>query len=164
MTTRERRATWISTYDLHRLDIAVTPLRRLCPDIYLVGTVLTSPDWRDVDVRMIMADDEFDATFGNSLLWETFCLATTSWLRSQTGLPIDFQVQRMTEANERHPGIRNHLSGGRREYAGLGDATPYVCPECGGSGRVKAKGFSDGKPRGTASCPSCARAALREDA
>lgn len=123
--TEARRATYLTTYDLHRLDIAVTPLRRLCPSIYLVGTVLTSADWRDVDVRMIMADDEFDASFANALLWEAFCLGATAWLRSQTGLPIDFQVQRMTEANEKHQGIRNHLSGGRREYAGLGDATPF---------------------------------------
>lgn len=74
---------------------------------------------------MIMADDEFDQAFANSLLWEVFCLAVTSWLRSQTGLPVDFQVQRMTEANEKNQGMRNHLSGGRREYAGLGDGTPY---------------------------------------
>ncbi len=122
----ESRATYLTTYDLHRLDLAVTPLRRLCPDIYLVGTVLTSADWRDVDVRMIMADDEFDSTFANPLLWEAFCLTTTSWLRSMTGLPIDFQAQRMSEANEKHQGgMRNHLSGGRREYAGLGDGTPY---------------------------------------
>lgn len=85
--TLPRRTTWLTTYDLHRLDLAVAPLRRLCPGIYLVGTVMSSPDWRDVDVRMIMADDEFDATFGNPLLWETFCLTATSWLRSETGLP-----------------------------------------------------------------------------
>lgn len=123
--SKPHRATYLTTYDLHRLDLAVAPLRRLCPDIYLVGTVLTSADWRDVDVRMIMADDEFDQAFANSLLWEVFCLAVTSWLRSQTGLPVDFQVQRMTEANEKNQGMRNHLSGGRREYAGLGDGTPY---------------------------------------
>ncbi len=121
------RATWLTTFDLHRLDIAVTPLRRLCPSIYLVGTVLTTPDWRDVDVRMIMDDDEFDATFANPLLWEAFCLTSTAWLRSQTGLPIDFQVQRQSEANEKHQGgRRNYLSGGRREYAALGDGTPFI--------------------------------------
>lgn len=119
------RATWLTTYDLHRLDLAVSPLRRYCHDIYLVGTVLTSPDWRDVDVRMILDDEWFDAEFSNPLLWEVFCLSVTSWLRSETGLPIDFQVQRQSEANEKHPGLRNHLSGGRRQYAGLGDATPY---------------------------------------
>ena len=129
MTTRETRAVWLTTYDLHRLDLAVSPLRRLCPHIYLVGTVIDSSDWRDVDVRMIMDDDEFDITFANSLLWEAFCLTTTAWLRIQTGLPIDFQVQRMTEANEKHPGKRNYLSGGRRKYAGLGDGTPYLAPQ-----------------------------------
>lgn len=122
--SKSKRATWLATFDLHRLDVAVMPLRRLCPSIYLVGTVLTSPDWRDVDVRMIMDDDDFDAAFANPSLWEMFCLGATAWLRSQTGLPVDFQVQRQTEANM-HEGLRNHLSGGRREYAGLGDGTPY---------------------------------------
>jgi hypothetical protein len=100
-------------------------MRRYCKDIYLVGTVLTSPDFRDVDVRMILDDEWFDAEFANPWLWEVFCLAVTSWLRSETGLSIDFQVQRQSEANEKHKGLRNHLSGGRRRYAALGDATPY---------------------------------------
>lgn len=119
------RTTHLTTYDLNRLDRAVAPLRRLCPAIYLVGSVLTTPDHRDVDVRMIMDDAEFDAFFTNSLLWEVFCLSVTSHLRLETGLPIDFQVQRMTEANLKHSKPRNHLSGGRRNFAGLGDATPY---------------------------------------
>lgn len=119
------RTTYLTTHDLYLLDHGVAPLRRLCPDIYLVGTVLTSADWRDVDVRMIMDDDEFDATFANPLLWEAFCITATSWLTSLTLLPIDFQVQRMSEANAKHNGPRNHLSGGRRQYAGMGDGTPY---------------------------------------
>ena len=119
------RSCYLTTYDLHRLDLAVAPLRRYCTSIYLVGTVLTSPDFRDVDVRMILDDEWFDAEFSNAALWQVFCLAVTEWLRSVTGLPIDFQVQRQSEANAKHPGVRNHLSGGRRLYAGLGDATPY---------------------------------------
>lgn len=119
------RSTHLTTFDLNRLDRAVAPLRRLSGGaIYLVGSVLIIPDWRDVDVRMILDDDEFDRLFSDSLLWDVFCLAVTSMLRSETSLPIDFQVQRMTEANEKHPGVRNHLSGGRRYFAGLGDATP----------------------------------------
>jgi len=120
------RSTYLTTYDLHRLDLAVAPLRRLSGGaIYLVGSVLEGSGWRDVDVRMILADDEFDRLFSEPMLWDVFCFAVTGWLRSETGLPIDFQVQRQTEANEKHPGVRNHLSGGRREFAGLGDATPF---------------------------------------
>ena len=121
------RAVYLSTYALYKLDLAIYPLTKMCPDIYLVGTVLTTKDWRDVDVRMIMSDTEFDEVFGeNQFLWETYCLGITSWLREQSGLPIDFQVQRQSEANTKHKGgRRNHLSGGRRQYAGLGDATPF---------------------------------------
>lgn len=151
---KEHRATYLTTYDLHRLDLAVAPLARLCPDIYLVGTVLTSPDFRDVDVRMILADEEFDALFtgrlSSSTLWEAFCLTATAWLRAETGLPIDFQVQRRTEANEKHHGVRNHLSGGRRHFAALGDGTPYLSLPVVGEERPGTPGAETGDGRWSA--------------
>lgn len=127
------RSVYLTTFDLHKLDLIVAPLRRYDGSIYLVGSVLEKPDWRDVDIRMILEDDDFDNDFGNELLWETFCYAVTAWLRAETGLPIDFQVQRQTEANTNHKGIRNALSGGHRSYAGYGDGTPYVKLESKGS-------------------------------
>ena len=47
-------------------------------------------------------------------------------LAEQTGLPVDFQIQRMTEANETYQGERNPLGAGHRHYAGRGDATPFL--------------------------------------
>ena len=122
----------LTTYDLHRLDLAVLPIERAFAgcrfgDTYLVGSTQNgAQNPRDVDVRTILADEDFDAFFGGSpLFWSVFCLGVTAWLREQTGLPIDYQVQRMTEANEQHKGRRNHLSGGHRVFAGAGDATGF---------------------------------------
>jgi hypothetical protein len=71
------------------------------------------PDFRDVDVRAIVDDDEFDAVFGpRREFWGMVCLTTTMYLRAATGLPIDFQVQRMTEANALDGTPRNPLGFG----------------------------------------------------
>lgn len=89
---------------------------------YLVGSALERSDWRDIDVRYIMSDEAFRAEFpgtypedGQGGHWEfdpKWILLTVSisrWLRDQTGLPIDFQFQPQTHANERHKGRRNAL-------------------------------------------------------
>lgn len=77
--------------------------------IYLVGSVLQRPDWRDVDVRMILSDKEFADLFpGCGSNWEfdqrwlIMTVAISHWLSDQTGLPIDFQFQPATHANEVH--------------------------------------------------------------
>lgn len=85
---------------------------------YLVGSALERPDWRDIDVRFIMKDEEFDRLFPGTLkdgIWEfdaRWLLLTVSiseHLRRLTGLPVDFQFQPQTHANERHKGMRNAL-------------------------------------------------------
>lgn len=80
--------------------------------IYVVGSCLERPDWRDVDVRMIMDDAAFGRLFPKAHLdngswefdprWCLMVLAISQWLSAQTGLPIDFQFQPMTFANARH--------------------------------------------------------------
>lgn len=75
---------------------------------YLVGSVLTRRDWRDVDVRLMMADAAFDRMFGSPDVKDAHELsplqllnaAVSEWLQRRTGLPIDFQFQQMTDANE----------------------------------------------------------------
>lgn len=79
---------------------------------YQVGSSLThllastGGDWRDVDVRLILPDDEFDEMFGatasSNAKWNAACLAFSSLGREMTGLPIDFQVQQKTEANKKY--------------------------------------------------------------
>lgn len=90
-----------------------------CP--YHVGSSTQRADWRDVDVRLILADDEYDALFADrSQFWSLFCLSTSEYLSRVSGLPVDFQVQRRTQANEQHKGFRNPLgvNGRPRLYAG----------------------------------------------
>ena len=93
---------------------------------YLVGSSQTGRDgYRDVDVRQILKDENYDAL--NTLMGADFItflgLAIGEYLASRTGLPIDFQLQRMTEANDRHDGPRNPL-GGRNLRQFAGDARP----------------------------------------
>lgn len=84
---------------------------------YLVGSALERADWRDIDVRYILSDDEFAELFPNAhpdawesdVRWLLLCVAISAWLRQQTGLPVDFQFQPQTHANQRHKGGRNAL-------------------------------------------------------
>lgn len=80
---------------------------------YLVGSSIKRRDFRDVDVRHIMADAAYDRMFGDqngwtNPLWSLMCTTFSSWLSQQSGLPIDFQIQRMTQANENHPTKTGH--------------------------------------------------------
>ncbi len=117
----------LTTLQLARLDDACRIVRRgLNSTPYLVGSAERSTNFRDVDVRVIMDDEVFDEIFGGlPQFWEIVCLSITSYLTQVTDLPIDFQIQRQTEANARFDGPRNSLGGGRRAFAGLGDATNF---------------------------------------
>lgn len=102
------------------LELACQHLNRAFPGFgcYLVGSALERPDWRDIDVRLIMSDEEFDALFPGcckggtwefDARWLVMTTAISDWLSKQTGLPVDFQFQPQTHANERHKGPRNAL-------------------------------------------------------
>lgn len=83
---------------------------------YLVGSAARGKTWRDVDVRLILPDEEFDALFPDYAppgrvngRWALLCAAISELGKLRTGLPIDFQIQRMSEANERYDGVRHAL-------------------------------------------------------
>lgn len=86
--------------------------------IYQVGSSLTRPTWRDVDVRCLLSDPRFDQMFPGAELRDGYHshpmlalmnVAISEWMSARTGLPIDFQIQRQTQANEKHDGQRNAL-------------------------------------------------------
>lgn len=89
--------------------------------IYLVGSAGTRKDWRDVDVRQIISDDEFQERFGefvepydrNKFL-RAFNIGVSAAMRSYCNLPVDYQVQPITKANELYPSPEN-----RRNSIGL---------------------------------------------
>jgi hypothetical protein len=84
---------------------------------YLVGSSLERRDFRDVDVRTILADEDFDRMFPGmvghnperSALWSLVCTSISLYLSEASGLPVDYQIQRRTDANEEHKGRRNAL-------------------------------------------------------
>lgn len=75
---------------------------------YHVGSSLINKDgWRDVDVRLIVPDDEYEASgLGDpqrpqeNARWVAIVLAWSAFGKVITGLPIDFQIQSQTVANE----------------------------------------------------------------
>jgi hypothetical protein len=84
---------------------------------YLVGSVLTKPDFRDVDLRCILPDAVFDRWWKDRLKVRYVNRAISIWGQKETGLPIDFQVQRQTEANEQFPGANRRNPMGFRDWA-----------------------------------------------
>lgn len=75
---------------------------------YQVGSSLKTKDWRDVDVRLILPDDEFVSRFGSLQTTEVnprlaaVTLAFSALGTHMTGLPIDFQIQAQSHANGRY--------------------------------------------------------------
>ena len=120
---------YLSTLELHELDEACAPfLSAFGEHPYLVGSAGLRSDFRDVDVRLILADDEYDALFAERKgLWALLSRLGSTYLRVRTGLPVDFQVQRRTEANAKYGDLavtpRNPLgSRSLLDFAGGGDA------------------------------------------
>lgn len=96
----------LSPRQMFLLDHACQPLREAFPSYgpYLVGTASERGPYRDVDVRLIMEDAEYDKlaeAVGMPAIW-FLGLGLGQYLASLTGLPIDFQFQRATEANKAH--------------------------------------------------------------
>ena len=115
----------LSPRQMFLLDQACHPINEAFGSFgcYLVGTAYHRGPYRDVDVRFIMADKKHDRltkvirSEGIAFLG----LAIGQYLASLTNLPIDFQIQRQTEANALHDGPRNPL--GHRDLANYkGDA------------------------------------------
>lgn len=83
--------------------------------VYLVGSCLHKRDYRDVDVRAILSDEEYDRLFPgigieqHHALWSVMCASISLYLEKATGLPIDFQIQKQSEANRKYPGERHAL-------------------------------------------------------
>ena len=126
MTTKAR-SDQLTTSELYHLDQACALIGRAFRDgPYLVGSAGFGSErgYRDVDVRLILDDDEFMEACPTLARWELLCIAIGTYLRERTGLPVDFQIQSASIADERHgSGSRNPL-GMNRTFAGGGDGTP----------------------------------------
>jgi hypothetical protein len=83
---------------------------------YLVGSALRGKVWRDVDVRLILSDEEYERRgLGDPLqthtngIWVSLVLAYSALGKAMTGLPIDFQIQQQSWANKAYRGNRSAL-------------------------------------------------------
>ncbi len=79
-------------------------------NVYLVGSVLTKPNFRDVDLRCMLEDEDYDKLFMSPYkdlncdhMRQVMNISISAWLKSVTGLPIDFQFQKTSEANKEYP-------------------------------------------------------------
>ncbi len=94
---------------LDKLDLASILVRAVLDATpYLVGSCLVRADYRDVDIRVILTDERFDTLFPahprRDPLQHLIQRAITEHYVTTTGLPrIDFQIQRMIDANEKYP-------------------------------------------------------------
>ena len=98
------RANYLLTTELHKLQTAVY---WLCMGfgwrVYLVGSCLKKRDFRDVDLRCILLEEEEDIfQHPKSTVIQ---IALSEYLSNMTGLPIDFQFQTQKEA-DRYDGQR----------------------------------------------------------
>jgi hypothetical protein len=114
----KQRANWLPAPHYFNLNAACAIINKAFESgfgCYLVGSSLERRDHRDVDVRYIMGDAEFDRMFrcggerAHDALWSLMCLSISLWLSQQSGLPVDFQVQRQSDANAKHTGNRSAL-------------------------------------------------------
>lgn len=62
---QKRPASYLSVPDFQRLNWACIPIREAFHEPpYLVGSVLTRPDYRDIDIRLILDDEVMARMFG----------------------------------------------------------------------------------------------------
>lgn len=91
------RGTALSPTELLRLDQWAESLTWVFdPGPYLVGSVLTRRDFRDVDVRVSLADD--DPLLADPDRLRLINVAMSVWAQQASGgLPVDFQFQKHSE-------------------------------------------------------------------
>lgn len=105
-----RRASYIDVPTFFRLDWCCRNLiEAFGHPPYLVGSCLARPDFRDVDVSLMLPDEQYAAMFPNKYTQLFLNAVVSDWLAARTGLRIDFKFQDTTKANAEHPGPRNPL-------------------------------------------------------
>lgn len=120
-----KRANFIGAPEFYELNQACRTITEAFGwNLYLVGSCLAKRDHRDVDLRLILADEEFDKMFPGigsnwslDARWSLMCSAISLWLAKHSGLRIDFQIQRQTQANEENPRGQDHE--GERQCMGM---------------------------------------------
>lgn len=76
---------------------------------YQVGSTVNGSDtYRDVDVRVMLDDEKYDSLM-NLISVDRLNYLLTLWGKKATGLRIDCQIQRTSDANAEFDGVRMAL-------------------------------------------------------
>lgn len=89
------RASQLGPDQIRKIDHFVASLCVCFPEalgVAHVGSSLTSPEYRDVDLRVIL-DDEHHERLASSITLADLNMMLSEWGRQVTRLPIDCQVQ-----------------------------------------------------------------------
>lgn len=113
----KKRATYLGVPEVFNLNASCILLNQAFDSFgcYLVGSSLETKEYRDVDVRMILEDQEYERLFPGPIdsiyngRLSLMNAAVSEWLRARTGLPVDFQFQQQSDANANHKGQRNAI-------------------------------------------------------
>jgi hypothetical protein len=108
----KHRASYLTVTRQYNLNAACQALRPFGYGTYHVGSSLERADYHDVDLRCILEDDEYGRLIGGRDSEKRLAFlnaAISEWLTARTGLPIDFQFQQQTDANEKFKGRRSHV-------------------------------------------------------
>lgn len=106
--SEKHRASYLTVSQQYDLNVACKPLAPFGYGTFHVGSSLDKPDYHDVDLRCMLEDAEFDEMQRGSESRMLFLnTAISEWIAARTGLPIDFQFQKASEANEKYRGRRN---------------------------------------------------------
>ena len=104
------RANYIGAPNFFNLNMACQVIHTAFDNVpYLVGSSLKKRDFRDVDVRLILPDDEYKALFKDTVnqqhnaLWSLVCSSISMYLSQHSDLPVDFQIHMRSKANEEFP-------------------------------------------------------------
>lgn len=105
------------------LDVACKPLvEAFGSPPYLVGSVNERPDFRDVDVRLILPAEDYQRLVCTPEIRTMLAVAFSAYLQQVTGLPVDFGIQERDAANEVHGGKSRNPLGVRDLTDWVGDA------------------------------------------
>lgn len=102
------RATYLLTTEVNALNTWGGELRRVFSEdvevygAFLVGSSLTTSKWRDIDIRHIVSDDSWNRLV-KMIDVGYFNHTMSLWGQRVTGLPVDYQLQRMGDPQNDGP-------------------------------------------------------------
>ena len=97
----KQRATQLSVDQVRSIDHFVESLLIMFPHmmgVAHVGSSLVRDDWRDVDLRVVLANEDFDSLM-SVVNVDDLNMLLSRWGQQVTGLPIDCQTQSLAEHN-----------------------------------------------------------------